>query len=174
MDLSFDDEPKMSREAMKDEALDRMELLGLPSYARAALKQSNMLTLSDINDLVCSSRVDGVPEEIMKQIKAWEEKYGALIFHVIHTKVECPCLLSPDCPLIFHVIHTKGLYLGFEYYDCLSVSPYESDWDYERDLMEDRGDTWAMAFQINVTKPEYTGSGSIKIENHSGVLKRVL
>lgn len=153
MDLSFDDEPKMSREAMKDEALDRMELLGLPSYSRAALKQSNMLTLSDINDLVCSSRVDGVPEEIMKQIKAWEEKYGALIFHVIHT---------------------KGLYLGFEYYDCLSVSPYESDWDYERDLMEDRGDTWAMAFSINLTKPEFTESGTIKIENHSGVLKRVL
>ena len=153
MDLSFDDEPKMSREAMKDEALDRMELLGLPSYARAALKQLDMLTLSDINDLVCSSRVDGIPEEIMKQIKAWEEKYGALIFHVIHT---------------------KGLYLGFEYYDCLSVSPYESDWDYERDLMEDRGDTWAMSYSINITKPEFTESGTIKIENHSGVFKRVL
>lgn len=55
MDLSFDYEPKMSREAMKDEALDRMELLGLPSYSRAALKQLDMLTLSDINDLVCSS-----------------------------------------------------------------------------------------------------------------------
>lgn len=150
MDLSFDYEPKMSREAMKDEALDRMELLGLPSYARAALKQSDMLTLSDINDLVCSSRVDGVPEEIMKQIRAWEEKYGNYVYHVIHS---------------------VGV---FERYNCLSVSGYESDWDYERGLMEDRGDTWAMAFCINITKPEYTESGSIKIENHSGVLKRVL
>lgn len=150
MDLSFDYEPKMSRDAMKDEALDRMEFLGLPSYAKAAFKQSDMLTLSDINDLVCSSRVDGVPEEIMKQIKAWEEKYGNYVYHVIHS---------------------VGV---FEMYNCLSVSGYESDWDYERDLMEDRGDTWAMAFCINVTKPEYTESGSIKIENHSGVLKRVL
>lgn len=153
MDLSFDYEPKMSRESMKDEALDRMELLGIPSYARAALKQSDMLTLSDINDLVCSSRVDGVPEDIKKLIKEFEEKFGALIFHVIHT---------------------KGIYVGFEYYDCLSVSPYESDWDYERNLMEDRGDTWVMSYSINVTKPEFTESGTIKIENHSGVLKRVL
>ena len=150
MDLSFDYEPKMSRESMKDEALDRMELLGIPSYARAALKQSDMLTLSDINDLVCSSRVDGVPEEIMKQIKAWEEKYGNYVYHVIDS---------------------VGV---FEMYNCLSVSGYESDWDYERDLMEDRGDTWAMAFCINITKPEYTETGSIKIENHSGVLRRIL
>lgn len=35
MDLSFDYEPKMSREAMKDEALERMELLDLPAYAKA-------------------------------------------------------------------------------------------------------------------------------------------
>lgn len=149
MDLSLDYEPKMSREAMKDEALDRMELLGLPSYSRAALKQLDMLTLSDINDLECSSRVNGVPEEILKQIRSWEEKYGNYVYHVIHS---------------------EGV---FEMYNCLSVSGYESDWDYERGLMEDRGDTWAMAFCINITKPEYTESGSIKIENHSGVLTRV-
>ena len=153
MDLSFDDEPKMSREAMKDEALERMELLGLPPYAKAAFKVDEYLTFSDISDKVCQSRVDGVPEDIKKLIKEYEEKFGALIYHVIHT---------------------KGIYVGFEYYDCLSVSPYESDWDYERDLMEDRGDTWAMSYSINVTKPEYTESGTIKIENHSGVLKRVL
>ena len=153
MDLSFDDEPKMSREAMKDEALERMELLGLPAYAKAAFKVDEYLTLSDISDKVCQSRVDGVPEDIKKLIKEYEEKFGALIYHVIHT---------------------KGIYVGFEYYDCLSVSPYESYWDYERDLMEDRGDTWAMSYSINVTKPEYTESGTIKIENHSGVLKRVL
>ena len=153
MDLEFDDEPKMSRESMKDEALDRMELLGLPPYAKAAFKVDEYLTLSDISDKVCQSRVDGVPEDIKKLIKEYEEKFGALIYHVIHT---------------------KGIYVGFEYYDCLSVSPYESYWDYERDLMEDRGDTWAMSYSINVTKPEYTESGTIKIENHSGVLKRVL
>lgn len=150
MDLSFDYEPKMSREAMKDEALYRMELLGLPSYARAALKQSDMLTLSDINDLVCSSRVDGVSEEILKQIRAWEEKYGNYVYHVIHS---------------------VGV---FEMYNCLSVSGYESDWDYERGLMEDRGDMWSMSYSINVTAPDWSESGSIKIENHSGVFKRVM
>lgn len=153
MDLSFDDEPKMSREAMKTEALERMEILGLPTYANAVFKVDDYLTFSDISDKVCQSRVDGVPENIKKLIKAYEEKFGALIFHVIHT---------------------KGLYIGFEYYDCLSVSPYESDWDYERDMMDDRGDMWVMSYSINVTKPEFTESGSIKIENHSGVLKRVL
>lgn len=52
--------------------------------------------------------------------------------------------------------------------------PTNQIWDYERDLMEDRGDTWAMAFSINITRPEFTESVTIKIENHSGVLKRVL
>lgn len=153
MDLSFDDEPKMSREAMKDEALDRMELLGLPPYAKAAFKVDDYLTLSDISDKVCQSRVDGVPEDIKKLIKEFEEKFGALIFHVIHT---------------------IGLYEGTETYDCLSVSPYGSDWDYERYLMEDRGDMWSMSYNINVTVPDWSESGSIKIENHSGVFKRVL
>ena len=153
MDLSFDDEPKMSREAMKDEALERMELLGLPAYAKAAFKVDDYLTLSDISDKVCQSRVDGVPEDIKKLIKAYEEKFGVLIFHVIHT---------------------IGLYEETETYDCLSVSPYGSDWDYERDLMEDRGDMWSMSYSINVTVPDWSESGSIKIENHSGVIRRVL
>jgi hypothetical protein len=153
MDLSFDDEPKMSREAMKDEALERMELLGLPPYAKAAFKVDDYLTLSDVTDKVCQSRVDGVPEDIKKLIKEFEEKFGALIFHVIHT---------------------IGLYEGTETYDCLSVSPYGSDWDYERDLMEDRGDMWSMSYSINVNVPDCSDSGSIKIENHSGVFKRVV
>lgn len=153
MDLSFDNEPKMSREAMKDEALERMELLGLPPYAKAAFKVDDYLTLSDVTDKVCQSRVDGVPEEIKKLIRAHEEKFGALIFHVIHT---------------------IGLYEETETYDCLSVSPYESDWDYERDLMEDRGDMWSMSYSINVNVPDCSDSGSIKIENHSGVFKRVV
>lgn len=153
INTSDDDEPKMSREVMKDEALERMELLGLPPYAKAAFKVDDYLTLSDISDKVCQSRVDGVPEDIKKLIRAHEEKFGALIFHVIHT---------------------IGLYEGTETYDCLSVSPYGSDWDYERDLMEDRGDMWAMSYSINVTAPDWSESGSIKIENHSGVFKRVL
>lgn len=153
INISDDDEPKMSREAMKDEALDRMELLGLPPYAKAAFKVDDYLTLSDISDKVCQSRVDGVPEDIKKLIKEFEEKFGALIFHVIHT---------------------IGLYEGTETYECLSVSPYGSDWDYERDLMEDRGDMWSMSYSINVTVPDWSESGSIKIENHSGVFKRVV
>lgn len=149
MDNLFDDELQMSREAMKKEALERMEILGLGSCVKSALKLDDFLTLSDINDLVCSSRVNGVPEDVLKEIRAWEEKYGNYVYHVIHS---------------------VGV---FEMYNCLSVSGYESDWDHERGMMEDRGDTWAMAFCINKTKPQYTGSGSIKIENHSGVLKRV-
>lgn len=150
MDNIFDDELQMSREAMKKEALERMEILGLGSCVKSALKLDDFLTLSDINDLVCSSRVNGVPEDVLKEIRAWEDNIGSYVFHVIHS---------------------VGV---FEIYNCLSVSGYKSDWDYERDLMADRGDTWAMAFCINITKPEYTESRSIMIENHSGVLKRVL
>ena len=94
----------------------------------------------------------GVPEEIQKQIAAWEKKYHNLVYHVIHSKMITP-------------------WGAYEIYDCLSVSCYRDDWDYERGLIDD---DWVMSHGINVTKPEYTESGSIKIENHSGVLKRVV
>ena len=131
---------------MKQEACYRMNEHELPDVVIAAFRKNDALRCSN------GTFFSGVPEEIQKQIAAWEKKYHNLVYHVIHSKMITP-------------------WGAYEIYDCLSVSCYRDDWDYERGLIDD---DWVMSHGINVTKPEYTESGSIKIENHSGVLKRVV
>lgn len=136
------EEVKQSKEALAEEAIRRMKMLQLPENIIAEFEKNGKLMLSD-----CYS--SEVPEDILQQIKAWEEKFGNLVYHVIHTKWK------------------------FETYECLSVSAYKSDWEYERNLIEDPTNQWPMAFCINKTIPEFTESGSIKVKNNTGILERI-
>jgi hypothetical protein len=101
--------------------------------------------------IVCSDygMFKDVPEEIKKKIEDWEKKYHNFVYHVIHS----------------------NLY-GFEIYDCLSVSCYRSDWNYENDCINYRHSP--MSYSINVTKPKYTESGLIVVAVRKGVLKRLV
>ncbi len=71
--------------------------------------------------------------------------------------------------MVYHVVYSR-LY-GYEIYNALSVSNYIEDWEYET-FMIDQGGT--MAYTINVSKPDYSESGSIVLENHRGILRRIL
>lgn len=139
----MDNEQKQSRIFMKEEAIKRMLKLGLE------MGPINDLALRE--KLVCSDKgiFEDVPEEILQNIKDWEIKYNNFVYHVIHS----------------------NLY-GFEIYDCLSVSCYRSDWDYENDCISYR--LSPMSYSINVTKPEYTESGLIVVAVRKGVLKRLV
>ena len=139
----MDDEKKQSRIFMKEEAIKRMLKLGLE------MGPFNDLALRD--KLVCSDNgmLKDVPEEILQNIKEWESKYNNFVYHVIHSTL-----------------------YGFEIYDCLSVSCYKSDWDYENDCINYRYSP--MSYSINVTKPEYTESGLIVVAVRKGVLKRLV
>ena len=88
-----------------------------------------------------------VPAEILMELRAWEKKYYNLVYHVIHS-----------------------YYLGFETYECLSVSFYSDDWSFENETLDEG---WPMSHSINITVPEYSESGTIQVENIKGSLVRV-
>ncbi len=132
-----------SREEKKSESIKRMQQLGLEAAVIDDLILRDKIVCSDYGML------KDVPEEILQNIKDWESKYNNFVYHVIHS----------------------NLY-GFEIYDCLSVSCYKSDWDYENDCINYRHSP--MSYSINVTKPEYTESGLIVAVVRKGVLKRLV
>jgi hypothetical protein len=132
-----------SREERKSESIKRMQQLGLEAAVIDDLILRDKIVCSDYG------MFKDVPEEIKKKIEDWEKKYHNFVYHVIHS----------------------NLY-GFEIYDCLSVSCYRSDWDYENDCINYRHSP--MSYSINVTKPEYTESGLIVVAVRKGVLKRLV
>lgn len=134
------DDEKMSFERMREEAVARMIMLGLDTRIYESFCFENKLLCSD------NGQITEVPENILKELKAWENQYGNIVYHVIHAD------------LIFNT------------YECLSVSCYREDWDFERDIMRD---DWAMSHSINTTIPEFTESGSIKVSKENGTLRRV-
>ena len=128
-------------ESMKEEALKRMRILGLAKDVIISYEDNNRLCCSE------NGQITNVPEKIIKEIGEWQDNFGNLIYHVIHSN------------------------FIFETYECLSVSCYKEDWDYEEKLINDM---WVMSHSINVTVPEYTESGSICIRNVKGILTRVM
>lgn len=125
---------------MRKEALIRMEKLGLNNLVFSRFFLKGELKCSD------NTKVTDVPEFILSEIKAYQDEFKSLVYHVVHTH-----------------------FCGMDTYECLTVSPYEEDWDYERP--DDKG--WTMSHSINLTIPENTESGSIQLVNKLGVLIRV-
>ena len=135
----MDDEVKETFEAMRTEALTRMQMLRLNKDIIYSFVFDQQLKCSENN------KVTDVPNKIIKEIEEWQNKFGNLVYHVIHSDYIC------------------------ETYECLSVSCYKEDWEFERNLINDG---WVMSHSINITIPEYTESGSIGIQNNNGILKR--
>lgn len=144
----IDTEEIESYESMKEEACSRMACLRLPPKVIEAFRNNSILKCSDGIAMV------DVPENILNEIKDWENKYHNTVYHVIH----CNGIYEP---------------YTFETYECLCVSCYRDDWNYERNTVEANRGTWIMSHSINVTVPEYTESGSILIVNMHGILKRI-
>ena len=130
----------MTKEAMKNEAIKRMKVLGIRADIINAFEEDKLLCVND-------GKVIDVPLVILNKIRAWEEKFGNLAYHVVYSEL-----------------------WNYKIYNALSVSRYKEDWKYEQSLI-DNG--WAMAYTINVTKPEYSESGSICLLNQSGILQRI-
>lgn len=136
----FEKDNTESFASMKEEALVRMEMIRI---------NPEVLFLYKIKQQICCSdkgNITEVPDNIMKEIEEWQNEYGNLVYHVIHSN-----------------------YI-YETYECLSVSCYKEDWEYERELIEDK---WVMSHSINITEPSFTESGSIGIQNINGTLLRL-
>ena len=130
-----------NKKEMKQEAISRMQQLKIDSDVIKLFSENDKLMCSENGKFV------EVPAEILIQLRAWEKKYYNLVYHVIHAD-----------------------YIGYETYECLSVSFYKEDWDYENARLNEG---WPMSHSINVTMPYYTESGIVKIENIKGSLVRV-
>ena len=130
------------RASMKSEAIKRMKML--------SLDQEIISQYLDADIVVCSDNgihFTEVPPEITKQSIEWQQKFGSLVYHVIHAYI-----------------------FGLETYELLSVSPYKEDWKFEKGIIEN---SWVMVHSINLTVPENSESGSIHVVNNHGCLKRI-
>ncbi len=126
---------------LKQEAIQRMQQLKLDDSVIELFQSSNSLVCSENGKFV------EVPEAILQQLRTWEKEFNNIVYHVIHSKL-----------------------YGFETYECLSVSPYPEDWEYENDRLKEG---WPMSHSINITIPDFTESGTIKVEKFKGSLMRI-
>ena len=131
---------KAPYQIMKKEVLERIIKLGLDLQIYESFCFENKLLCSD------NGEITKVPKNILDEIKAWQKQYGNIVYHVIHSNY------------------------AYNTYECLSVSCYQEDWEFEREIMQD---DWVMSHSINITIPTFTESGSIKIANEKGILKRI-
>ena len=131
----------VGRDKMKIEALERMIKLAIDSDVIKEFKEDEKILCADLK----AGNIE-TPPNVKKMIDEWEEKFNNMVFHVIHAHI-----------------------FGMETYECLSVSCYPEDWNYERSLMEEG---YVMSHSINMTIPEFTESGIIKVMQQNGTLVR--
>ena len=126
-----------------------MKIEALKRMKQLGLREKIINTFKAEDKLLCSDRgkLTDVPPEILKEIREWEDTYGCMAYHVVH----------------------NGLY-GYEIYNALSVSNYLEDWIFERRLIDN---ACSMAYTINITKPDYSESGSIQLAKFMGLLMRI-
>ena len=134
-------EQQLSKEQKKNIALEYMSGLKIRQQVIDQFKENDKLLCSKGNFIV------DVPEDILKQIRAWENEFKNMVYHVVYSDI-----------------------YGCKIYNALSVSCYAEDRWYESKLITE---SRAAAHCINITIPEYTDSGSIALKEHNGVLERI-
>ena len=125
---------------MKKEALKRMELLGLYHKAIQELKNEDKLNMS-INGFLF-----WLSDDYQERVKAFEEKTGCYVYHVIQTQTAIGMMLS-----------------------LLYVSPYQDEWP---DDLNDLEQLCPIAYVINLDDEYCSEFGSIGIRNRFGGLIR--
>lgn len=135
---------KVTRENKKEEAIKRMQILGLFRPCIKAFEKYDELQLTEPNGSLYEFSGD---EELNAKIKEFEEEYNALVYHVIHT------------------------YTQFgELYNFLYVSDYEEEWEYDN---ADVKEGYAVAYVWNKTDEWMSEIGSIVVREFIGGLVRV-
>lgn len=135
-----------SRKEMKAEAIRRMKKLGLNKKFIQDFEKENKITCTRFGN------PEEIPEEILKRIKDFEDKFGNLCFFCIHSTF-------------------SGPFSKHEIYDFPSVSIYSDDWDFENKLIENG---WIMVRGENLKTKEFSESGSIRFLKENGALIRFL
>ena len=135
---------KVLKETKKQEAIKRMEVLGL---FKPCIK-----SFTKYDEVQMSEQTGGLYEfsddaELNTKIKEFEEEHDALVYHVIHTYTE----------------------FG-ELYSFLYVSDNDEEWDMDR---EDLYDGYIIAYVWNKTNDYLSEFGGIMVKERIGGLVRV-
>ena len=135
---------KVSREKKKEEAIKRMNALGLFKPCIKAFTKYDELQLTEPTGGLYEFNDD---EELNAKVKEFEEEYDALVYHVIHT------------------------YTQFgELFNFLYVSDYEEEWEMDNADIEDG---YVVAYVWNKSDDFLSEIGSIVVRERFGGLVRV-
>ena len=135
---------KVLREKKKEEAIKRMNALGLFKPCIKAFTKYDELQLTEPTGGLYEF---GDDEELNARVKEFEEEYDALVYHVIHT------------------------YTQFgELFNFLYVSDYEEEWEMDN---ADIAEGYAVAYVWNKSDDWMSEIGSIVVRERFGGLVRV-
>lgn len=125
------------REKQKQEAIERMKMLKIYSQAIKEFEKENVINVSEHGGILF-----WLDDEQQEMIKRFEEKYNAVVYHVIHNYTE----------------------FG-ELYSLLYVSQHENEWDYDKD---DIKHNIALCYVVNKDEESFSEFGSIGIRPQFG------
>ena len=137
----------ISREIKKEEAIKRMEALGLFVPCIKAFKR---------DEVQLSEPTGGLYEfssnaELTAKVKEFENEYNALVYHVIHT----PARIDGEV---------------MDMYNFLYVSDYQEEWEMDNN---DIKDGYPLVYVWNKTIDYFSEFGSIAVQGRFGGLVRV-
>lgn len=121
----------------KQEALERMKMLKIYSQAIKEFEKENVINVSEHGGILF-----WLDDEQQEMVKRFEEKYNAVVYHVIHNYTE----------------------FG-ELYSLLYVSQHEQEWDYDKD---DIKHDIALCYVVNKDEENFSEFGSIGIKPQFG------
>lgn len=125
----------------KQEAIARMKKLDIYVQAITEFEKENLVNKSEHGGILY-----WLDENEQEMVKEFEEKYGALVYHIIHN------------------------YTSFgELYAFLYVSKNKDEWDYDND---DLNHNICLAYVKNLDEDAYSEFGSIGIKSQFGGLVR--
>ena len=126
------------------EAVLRMTVLGLPDSVISKFRKEGTVMVSEPPNGVCKT----VSDDILKRIKAFEDDYNAVVYHVVHDYSNLGDMES-----------------------YLYVSPYPEDWKTD---MEGLKHDSVLAYVYNLTDPVCSEVGTIGVKRASaGGLVRI-
>lgn len=131
----------MEREIKKQEAIERMEMLELYPNIIREFKKDNQLNMSEHGGMLY-----WLTTEQKEKVLEFEEKYNALVYHVIHDYTEFGELLT-----------------------LLYVSDYEEEWEYDRN---DLKAGYPLAYAVNLDEESVSEFGSVGVKQQFGGLVR--
>ena len=121
----------------KQEAIERMKMLKIYSQAIKEFEKDNVINVSEHGGILF-----WLDDEQQEMVKRFEEKYNAVVYHIIHNYTEFD-----------------------ELYSLLYVSQHEEEWDYDKD---DIKHNIALCYVVNKDEESFSEFGSIGIKSQFG------